>query len=198
MIILIEGPRGAGKSHLVDQFMLKNKNPDVLYYKFAFSDWIKKLKIEDQEEGPGVHYFSISNIITILGLSDNLLKGKTIVFDRSIFSAYVWSIMRDRMNGDRLIREFSSILRDEIYTNCKLVYVTKLDPDIKIEREKNDIFNKYEDYRTENLFYDNIIYLFNREISNSSRNNEILEFKNDFDQKSESRFNILLNNLIDK
>jgi len=198
MIILIEGPRGAGKSHLVDQFMLKNENPDVLYYKFAFSDWIKKLRIEDQEKGPGVHYFSISNIITILGISDTLLKGKTIVFDRSIFSAYVWSIMRDRMDGDRLIREFSSILRDEIYSNCKLIYVTKSDPGAKIEREKDDIFNKYEDYYTENQFYNNIIYLFDREISNSSRNNEILEFKNDFDEASESRFNTLLNNLIDK
>jgi thymidylate kinase len=198
MIILIEGPRGAGKSHLVDQFMLKNENPDVLYYKFAFSDWIKKIRIEDQEKGPGVHYFSISNIITILGISDTLLKGKTIVFDRSIFSAYVWSIMRDRMDGDRLIREFSSILKDEIYSNCKLIYVTKSNPDTKIEREKDDIFNKYEDYHTENQFYNNIIYLFDREISNSSKNNEILEFKNDFDEASESRFNTLLNNLIDK
>lgn len=198
MIILIEGPRGAGKSHLVDQFMLKNTNPDVVYYKFAFSDWIKKLRIEDLERGPGVHYFSISNIITILELSNTLLKGKAIVFDRSIFSAYVWSIMRDRMNGDRLIREFSSILKDNLYHNCKLIYVTKTDSSVKIEREEKDIFDKYEDYNAEHQFYDNLIYLFERQISNLSRFNEIHKFKNDFDGASESRFNILLNNLIDK
>lgn len=198
MIILIEGPRGAGKSHLVDQFMLQNQNPDVLYYKFAFSDWIKKLKIEDQEKGPGVHYFSISNIITILGIAGTLLEGKTVVFDRSIFSAYVWSIFRDRMDGNRLINEFSRILKDEVYSNCKLIHVTKSNPDIVIERDKNDIFNIYEDYRSEAQLYDNILYLFETEVTDSSKGNEMFEFKNEFDLESESRFNTLLNNLIDK
>jgi deoxyadenosine/deoxycytidine kinase len=198
MIILIEGPRGAGKSHLVDQFMLRNQNPDVLYYKFEFSDWIKKLRIEDQENGPGVHYFSISNIITILGITETLLKGKTIVFDRSIFSAYVWSVFRDRMEGNRLINEFAKILKDELYSNCKLIHVTKSDPDVVIERDKDDIFNIYEDYKTEAQLYDNLICLFETEILDSRKGNEMFEFKNDFDPESESRFNTLLNNLIDK
>lgn len=198
MIILIEGPRGAGKSHLVDQFMLQNQNPDVLYYKFAFSDWIKKLKIEDQEKGPGVHYFSVSNIITILSIAGTLLDGKTVVFDRSIFSAYVWSIFRDRMDDNRLINEFAKILKDEVYSNCKLIHVTKSDPEMVIERDKSDIFNVYEDYQSEAQLYDNIIYLFETEIMDSNKSNEMFEFKNDFDLESESRFNTLLNNLIDK
>ena len=41
MIVLIEGPRGAGKSHLVDDFFSENTNPNILYYKFAFSATIE-------------------------------------------------------------------------------------------------------------------------------------------------------------
>ena len=197
-IILIEGPRGSGKSHLVDNFMLQNEDPNVLYYKFAFSDWIQKLKIKDLERGPGVHYFSISNIITILDVAQKLLVGKTIVLDRSIFSAYVWSIYRDRLDTDRLIREFSRFLGDLSYCNCKVVYVHKEDPEVSIDRDKEDIFDEFEDYEKEKLLYDNIFHLFNMEISDSNRGNEYIEFKNTFDSNSEVEFNKLLRNLIDK
>jgi thymidylate kinase len=198
MIILIEGPRGSGKSHLVDNFMESNRNPDVLYYKFAFSDWIKKLKFEDHETGPGVHYFSISNIITILDISNSFLKDKTVVFDRSIFSAYVWSILRDRMDASRLISEFSRFLSDEVYSNCKLIKVERLDPDLQISREKTDLFDKYEDYSSELSIYGNIIDIFKEEITDLTRGNEYFEFQNEFDKSSETKFNHLLNSIIDK
>lgn len=198
MIILVEGPRGSGKSHLVDQFMQNNSDPNVLYYKFAFSDWIKTLKIQDLEKGPGVHYFSISNIVTILDVSEKLLAGKTIILDRSIFSAYVWSIYRERMDIDRLIREFSRFLGHSSYNNCKIVYVSKKDSNITMDRSKDDIFDQFENYEDEKQIYDNIFHLFSREIRNKSRGNDIIQFKNEFNRSSESDFNKLLGDLIDK
>lgn len=198
MIILVEGPRGSGKSHLVDQFMQNNDDPNVLYYKFAFSDWIKTLKIQDLEKGPGVHYFSISNIITILDVADKLLSGKTIVLDRSIFSAYVWSIYRERMDVDRLIREFSRFLGHQSYTECKIVYVSKKDSDLIMDRTKDDIFDEFENYEEEKQIYDNIFYFFSNEIEDRTRGNELIRFENEFNESSESDFNKLLGDLIDK
>jgi len=198
MIILVEGPRGSGKSHLVNQFMEKNGDSDVLYYKFAFSDWIKTLKIQDMEKGPGVHYFSISNIITLLDVANKMLQGKTIILDRSIFSAYVWSIYRERMDIDRLIREFSRFLGHESYNECKIVYVSKEDSSLVIDRSKDDIFDEFENYEEEKLIYDNILHFFENEITDPKRNNSLVHFKNRFDSSSESDFNKLLGDLIDK
>ncbi len=198
MIVLIEGPRGAGKSHLVDNFFEQNNNKDILYYKFAFSDYIKKLKIEDQEDGPGVHYFSISNILTILGISSTFLKDKHVVFDRSIFSAYVWSIYRKRMKKARLISEFDKILSDFKYNNCKVIYVTRDISIPSVTRDKKDVFCPFEDYEKEKSIYNMIFSRFINEVNDTSRRNEYFEFINYFNHDSENKFNRLLKSITDK
>jgi hypothetical protein len=96
MIIFCEGPRHSGKTHLIDEFFKQNSNPNVIYYKFKFAKYIDDFGMRDQESGAGVHYFSIGNILTILELNKTLLKDKIVVFDRCIYSAYVWSIYRNR------------------------------------------------------------------------------------------------------
>jgi len=198
MIILVEGPRGAGKSHLVDNFFHLNDNPEILYYKFKFTDWIKILSIEDQETGPGVHYFSISNIITILGISSTFLKDKHVVFDRSIFSAYVWSIFRKRMNRERLMSEFNSFLKTEEYSNCKIIYVNREESVNEIKRIKQDGFDVYENYAMEKTIYDDVFFSFRDEISDPTRNNEFFEFTNHFDNNSLESFRVLLYDILNK
>jgi hypothetical protein len=198
MIILVEGPRGAGKSHLVDNFFHLNENPDILYYKFKFTDWIKILNIEDQETGPGIHYFSISNIITILGISSTFLKDKHVVFDRSIFSAYVWSIFRKRMNRERLMSEFNNFLKTVDYSNCKIVYVNREESVNEIKRIKQDGFDVYENYAMEKTIYDDVFFSFRDEISDSTRNNEFFEFTNHFDNDSLESFRVLLYDILNK
>lgn len=195
MIVLIEGPRGAGKSHLVDDFFSENTNPNILYYKFAFSDYIKKLQIEDHESGPGVHYFSISNILTILGISTTFFKDKCVVFDRSIFSAYVWSIYRKRMSKDRLINEFSKILEDIEYNNCKVIYLTRDESISNVSRNKDDVFSNYENYNVENSIFKYVFSRFMNEVSDTSRNNEFIEFVNKFDDNSKKEFKQLIENI---
>ena len=110
MIILIEGHRHSGKTFLMEKFFEENKDPKIHYYKFQFAKYIESLGLRDQEDGPGVHYFSIANVLTILELNQSILKDQVIVFDRCIFSAYVWSIYRERMDNERLTNEFRKIL----------------------------------------------------------------------------------------
>lgn len=198
MIIMIEGPRGVGKSTLVDNYFKQNTNDKVVYYKFAFSDYIKDLKFEDQEQGPGVHYFSISNIITILEISNTFLKDKHVVFDRSIFSAYVWSIFRNRMPKDRLIEEFRSLLNSPIYNNCSVIAIENPEGHIPAERNKSDIFNKYESFNEESKIYSEIFNIFDKIINDNNKGNFGYTFINDKDENSFKRFNNLLDNIVDK
>lgn len=198
MIILVEGPRGAGKSYLVDEFFKSNQDPKILYYKFKFTDWIKILEIEDQEPGPGVHYFSISNIITILGISSTFLKENHVVFDRSIFSAYVWSIFRKRMDRERLLTEFNNFLLTDSYSNCKLIYVNRSNEVNAISRVKQDGFDVFENYEAEKLIYDDVLFRFRDQITDSSRANEFFEFTNYLNEDSVESFRVLLYDILNK
>lgn len=196
MIILIEGPRGAGKSHLVDEFFRQNNNKRFLYYKFEFSNWIKRLKIENLEPKPEIHYFSISNILTIFDLAESHFKDRTMVMDRSILSAYVWSIYRDRVDSFKLLRELNIIMEHEVFKESRIVFVTKSEETNIIKRENKDIFDKFEDYEQELNIYRNVIGMTG--IKYESQGGNLISFKNKFNEESQLDFNNLLNNLVDK
>lgn len=206
MIILVEGARGSGKSHLVNNFFVRNEDlkidkpeyKNILYYKFALSDWIKRLKIEDHETGPGVHYFSIANIITILGISQTFLRDKHVVFDRSIYTAYVWSaIFRRRMHEERLMEEFEAYLSSDDYRNVAVIDVLKGNEGI--ERTKDDIFDKFENYNAERAAFDKVFERMGQKyMVDASKNNSAYSIINTFDIESELRFNELLYKIIDK
>lgn len=187
MIILVEGPRGSGKSHLVDQFFEVNRSEDFIYYKFEFSNWLERLKLQSIEGGPEVHYFSISNIITIFDVHSKFFADKTIIMDRSILSAYVWSIFRDRVDVDILIREIKYILSHSIFKDSRILYVNKEDDNYHVKRKEKDIFDQYEDYSSEKNVYDNLI-----DILGLEKSKLFYRFNNKFDSVSEDRFNDLI------
>ena len=195
---MIEGPRGSGKTTLTQEFFKLNQNPKTKHYKFSLSDYVKKFEIGSKEEEKSLHYFSISNILTILEISGTFLKDLNVVFDRSIFSAYVWSIYQDRLPKKRLMSEFDKILSSEIYRDCKLIYVTKSDPDFKISRDKADVFSQFEDYGAEKRVYDEVLGHFKSLTYNPNSGNEYYEFQNDFNQESIISFNKLLTGILDK
>jgi thymidylate kinase len=198
MIIMIEGARGAGKSTLVDRFFENNTDPNVIYYKFAFSDYIKLLGMEGHETGPGIHYFSISNIITILDIANTVLKDKIVVFDRSIFSAYVWSIYRERLPKHELLIEFHKYLMSPMYSNVKVIKIDKGDPNHSVDRVKDPIFDLYEDYEAENAIYNEVLSLCIDPIQDMTKGNTALKFINNMDENSHDEFAKLLSTIIDK
>lgn len=195
MIVFIEGSRHVGKTFLIDSFLSQNKQENVEYYKFKFAKYIDEFDMVDQETGPGVHYFSIGNILTILELNQTLLKDKILIFDRCIFSAYVWSLYRDRLNCKKLMSEFEKILNHELYTNCKLVYITRDDSIITEHREK-DYFGNFENYSKERELFDLLLERFSAQATDASRNNEIIKFVNLFDAQSGVEFCKTMNKLV--
>ncbi len=195
MIIMIEGHRHSGKTFLIDRFFEQNTNPNVHYYKFQFAKHIDDLGMRDQESGPGVHYFSIANVLTILELNETLLKDHILIFDRCIFSAYVWSIYRERMNQFRLLSEFQKILISNLYQNSKILYVER-DEDIEITKRDKDYFGNFENVNREKELFERIFSEFRYEISDSSRNNDFVRVINHFNNESSNEFNQILSSLI--
>jgi hypothetical protein len=192
---MIEGHRHSGKTYLIDKFFEQNTNPKVHYYKFQFTKHIEDFGIQDQETGPGVHYFSIANVLTILELNETLLKDHILVFDRCIFSAYVWSIYRERMGIFRLLREFKKILDSQLYQNSKLLYVER-SGDIEIVKREKDYFGNFENANHEKELFERVFSEFKTQISDSSRNNEFSRMTNYFDGTSSTLFNEMLTDLI--
>jgi thymidylate kinase len=197
MIVVIEGHRHSGKTYLIDRFFEQNQDPNVHYYKFQFAKYIDTLGMRDQETGPGVHYFSIANVLTILELNKTLLKDKILVFDRCIFSAYVWSIYRERMGQFRLIEEFRKTLISDLYQDVKLLYVER-DESIEITKREKDYFGNFENADHEKELFERIFSEFNSQITDSARNNEFSRMINHFDESSSSHFNEMLNDLINR
>ena len=194
MIILIEGHRHSGKTFLMEKFFEENKDPKIQYYKFQFAKYIESLGLRDQEDGPGVHYFSIANVLTILELNQSILKDQVIVFDRCIFSAYVWSIYRERMDSDRLTNEFRKILNSELWQNCKILYVSR-PTEINTEVREKDYFENFENLESEKNLFDKLFSEFIEVITDDKLNNGLIRFKNNFDQLSEERFIAVLTQL---
>jgi thymidylate kinase len=196
MILIIEGHRHSGKSYLIDKFIKQCEIPNVHYYKFQFAKYIEDLGIRDQEDGPGVHYFSISNVMTIFELNQTLLSDKVLVFDRAIFSAYVWSIYRERMEKGRLLTEFERLLLNKIYDNVTVVYVNR-EESVGIEkREDKDYFGNFENADAEKEIFEEIFARFDNLINDPAKRNRFTRFTNHFDEISCEAFNSLLTDLI--
>lgn len=194
---MIEGHRHSGKTYLIEKFFEQNTNPKVHYYKFQFAKHIDDLGMRDQESGPGVHYFSIANVLTIFELNNTLLKDKILVFDRCIFSAYVWSIYRERMGPFRLLEEFRKILTSDLFNDVKLLYIER-DETIEITKREKDYFGNFENADHEKELFERIFSEFTTQITDTTRNNEFSRMTNHFDSDSSIQFNRMLNDLINR
>jgi thymidylate kinase len=194
-LILIEGHRHSGKTYLIDKFIEQNKDPRVHYYKFQFAKYIDELGMRDQDTGAGVHYFSIANVLTILELNQSLMSDKILIFDRCIFSAYVWSIYRERMDTYRLLDEFKRILNSPLYQNVKVVYVNR-NEEINVDKREKDYFSNFENADKEKELFERIFSEFMPQIIDLDKNNEFNRITNHFDEESSVQFNQMLAGLI--
>jgi len=196
MILMIEGARHVGKTHLMEAFFAQNTDPRVQYYKFQFSKYLSALGLEDQETGPGIHYFSIANVMTIFELNDTVFKDKLLVFDRSIFSAYVWSIYRRRMHEDRLLEEFEKILDSDLYHDVSVVDIRLGDKAVLTGRDKShDYFDNFENPKAESKIFDKVYRKFHTQMHDAKRGNNMLRIKNNFDATSIDNFIISMNSI---
>lgn len=200
MLLLVEGSRHVGKTHLMEAFFAQNTDPRVQYYKFQFSNYLSKLGLQDQETGPGIHYFSIANVLTIFELNNTIFKDKVLVFDRSIFSAYVWSMYRRRMHEGRLMDEFECILDDpNLFHDVSVLHITRSANLSDSDRDKShDYFDNFENPEIESSYFRKVYYRMNKYMNDDTYNNSLQYFNNNFDEASVNLFNATMNNIVNR
>ncbi len=200
MILMIEGARHVGKTHLMEAFFAQNTDPRVQYYKFQFSKYLSYLGLEDQETGPGIHYFSIANVLTIFELNNTVFKDKVLVFDRSIFSAYVWSMYRRRMHEGRLMEEFEAILSNyDLFHDVSVLHITRSATLHNSDRDKShDYFDNFENPEIESSYFRKVYNRMEKYMISDTRNTSLTHLNNNFDQESVNRFNATINNIVNR
>jgi hypothetical protein len=125
MILFIEGPRGCGKTFLINQFLEECRDPRLEYYKFYFADHVKWLGLAARDSDPSLHYYSLGNIMTILEMNQRPeYKDKIWLFDRALISAYTWAVLRKRLELEEAGQEYMKVLESSLFKNCKTLYVT--------------------------------------------------------------------------
>jgi len=197
MVIFCEGPRNSGKTYLIEKFFEQNEDPNIIYYKFYFAKYIKQLGLQRFDNDPALHYFSLGNIMTILELNQTEFKDKILVFDRSIFSAYVWAQLRNRLTKDEAFAEFKKIVNDRnLYSNTRVLFIHKvLSDDVECRTDK-DFFDKFEDYEKEFKAFGEIFSAFMLEVNDRSKGNSLNYFANEFTDESVDEFKKQLYKLI--
>tara|TARA_B100000963_G_scaffold349061_1_gene357571 strand:- start:48608 stop:49162 length:555 start_codon:yes stop_codon:yes gene_type:complete len=156
---------------------------NVLFYKYEHVSHMKNMGFEDMEPKDSFHYFTLSNTLTILELHKTVLKDKIIVFDRGIFSAYVWSILRNRMDRSRLNKELSKLLDSSLYENCHVIRIISESKEI---RAHSDIFDTFTNNIKENFLFDKVFEDNMENLECDKRNNSYNEMINYRDFLSEA------------
>ena len=197
MIIFIEGPRGSGKTFLINQFFQTCTNPNVKYYKFYFADHVKTLGLNTKDNTSDLHYFSLGNIMTILEM--NLLpenKDKVWIFDRAIISAYTWAILRNRLTSGYAQSEYLALLKSDLFKNCKTVLV-KVSTDTNDSNREKDL---WDGAHSTNEELEQMIQLINigwSQLTDGVIGNDIASVVNRFDEFSIAKFNSAINAAIE-
>lgn len=188
MILFIEGPRHSGKTYLIEKFLEQNTDSRVEYYKFYFANHLETLDLKWQEDQPGLHYFSLGNIMTILEMNQRpQYTDKIWVFDRAIVSAYTWAILRKRLSHERAMTEYMALLTSDLYKNCKTVFIMTDGQTGDSDRQKDHWDGAVKTSEEADLMV-NLIQMGIYDLASTSRENSIYFTKNDFDQAAVTNF----------
>ena len=188
MILFIEGPRHSGKTYLIERFLEQNTDPRVEYYKFYFANHLKTLDLEWQEDQPGLHYFSLGNIMTIMEMNQRpQYQDKIWIFDRAIISAYTWAVLRKRLSLERARVEIRLLLESELYSNCQTVFIMPTGQTGDNNRTKDHWDGQVKTDQEVDMMKE-FINDSRYNLANPIRDNSLYFAKNTFDQASISQF----------
>lgn len=196
MILFLEGPRGSGKTYLIDKFFEQNTNPRIVRYKFYFVNWINRLGLKNNDTSPNLHYLSLGNILSVM---EHMAKdnSKLVVFDRGLYGCYAWSQLRKRLPYNQALSELTEILLSPEYKNCKTLYIEPInlnDPNRADLRDKDMWDNLHpgvEEARMYKEFFIDTIM----EHTNMDRNVWVKEYTNTLTEVDVSSFIGFVNDL---
>jgi hypothetical protein len=181
-LILIEGARKAGKTHLLQQ--LQKNSPQYQVFKFDFTSCYTGLDLLPHERP--THMFGLSKEIMLHQLNRDGVLGKSpLVIDRGILTCAVWGVLEKRVSVEEVEAELLWMIDQELFKNTQIIDILGT----STERREKDVWDHMDEKIEEEK------ELFSRFFSFLSLNGvSIVPFNNSFDEESEEKFR----NVIDK
>lgn len=175
MLVIFEGARNSGKTHLAQKASEFNK---VSLYKFEFVKWFNELNLSDDSRES--HLFALGKELQLLQANrDGILN--PIILDRGFLTVLVWGVLSKRISFEEALDELNKIIHSGLLENCRVYYIHGENPN-KSERNK-DNWDFRDNTSDEKFLYEKFI-LHILDVYPSFENFSIHSFENKFDETS--------------
>ena len=175
MLVIFEGARNSGKTHLA-QIAAEHNN--IPLYKFEFVKWFNSLDLKDDSRES--HLFALGKELQLLQANrDGILS--PIILDRGFLTVLVWGVLSKRIDFEEAIQELDQIVSQGLLENCKVYYIHGDNPN-KSDRNK-DNWDFRDNTSDEKYLYQKFITHLLENYPNFD-NFSIHSFENKFDETS--------------
>lgn len=175
-LILIEGARKAGKTHLLN--LLGQISPKYKSFKFDFTGSYSGLNLPPNDRE--THMFGLSKEIILQQLNRDGVIGKTpIIVDRGILTCAVWGVLEKRISLKEAETELEWMVENGLFKDMLIVNILGTSG----EERKKDIWDHMDGRVKEEseLFSHFFSFLALRKVP-------IVSFNNSFDHEGEEKF----------
>jgi hypothetical protein len=181
-LIILEGPRNSGKTHLFNKI-------DYPKFKFDFTGVYGGLGLSPHSDR--THSLGLGKEIMLHQLYQRGIIGDTLIIDRGILTNQVWGIYQNRVFYDDVYSEIDYLVETGLFENVHIIVIKS---DLIRESRKNKDHWDHLDCREERDMEDSIFndlsqYMQKRGIS-------VHYFVNIFDVQSEESFKKLIENIV--
>lgn len=177
-LIIIEGNRNAGKTHLISN---QNVYP---VFKFDFNKYFLGLNLE--KESISTHQFGIGKEIMLHDLYNTGIISEDVVIDRGIITNMVWGVLKGRIDLYSTERQLTFLAESGLFKNSRFIIVRG----IYNQKRNKDIWDDMDVYHKEEeelfIHFSELLKSFNVEIDiimNSFDNESKKEFINLLERK---------------
>lgn len=180
-LIILEGPRNTGKTHLFDKIE-HNK------FKFDFTGVYGGLKLNATSDS--THSLGLGKEIMLHQLFQNGIIGKNLVVDRGILTNQVWGVYQGRVSYDQIYQEINYMISAGLFYDVHIVLIgSRVASQSRKNKDHWDHLENENERNKEMEIFKNVSeYMRTWGV-------RIYNFENMFDSESEERFKQLIDNI---
>ena len=181
-LILLEGPRNSGKTHLSGII----SHPK---FKFDFTGVYGGLCLHATD--PKTHALGLGKEIMLHQLYRDGFLGKNLIVDRGILTNQVWGIYQNRVSYEDIFPEIDFMCGSGLMENVEIVLIKSDSPSsFRQNKDHWDHLENIEERKLELSIFNTISDYF------KSKGIKIHEFVNQMDGGSETEFKKIISNII--
>ena len=181
-LILLEGPRNSGKTHL-SGIISQPK------FKFDFTGVYGELRLSATPSR--THDLGLGKEIMLHQLYRDGFLGKNLIVDRGILTNQVWGIYQNRVSYDDILPEIDFMCESGLMENVEIVLIKSDSPSsFRQNKDHWDHLENIEERKLELSIFNTVSDYF------KSKGVKIHEFNNQMNENSEIEFKKTISNII--